>query len=305
MRVTALGVRGSIPMTLPEMQGVGGATSAVAIARDGEAPSLVLDAGTGLLRWGRTFGGDPFRGSVILGHVHWDHIIGLPFWPQADREGATARVLVPQGELAGPVGNLLRPQGARRGPADPTGTRSAALAALDLIMNPPAFPITADELRGDLTFETYGEGTMEVSGWEVTAREIPHKGSRTMGLRIVGDGGSLAYLSDHAPQVLGPGVDGLGELHEAALALADGVDLLIHDAQYTAAELPTRGGFGHAAVEYAARLGAAAGVGTVALFHHDPVRTDVEVEALAALARGAAPVSVVVAKDGMEFKIPD
>ena len=70
------------------------------------------------------------------------------------------------------------------------------------------------------------------------AREIPHKGGRTFGFRVSDDSATLAYLSDHCPTALGPGPDGLGEYHDAALALAAEADLLIHDAQYLDEELP-------------------------------------------------------------------
>ncbi len=76
----------------------------------------------------------------------------------------------------------------------------------------------------------------------------------------------------------GPGPDGLGEYHEAALQLARDVDLLIHDAHLRAEEVEAEGSFGHAAAEYAVRLGTMAGARRVALFHHRPERKDAEVE---------------------------
>lgn len=280
MRVSMLGVRGSIPVSLPEMQAVGGATSSIALARRGEAPSLVLDGGTGLLRWGRTFGPAPFVGSVLLGHLHWDHVIGLPFWPQLDDPRSRVRVLVPAGEPN-------------------AGGRKAGLVALERLMSPPLFPIGPSDLRAGVDYATYGPGSWDVHGWWVTALQIPHRGGYTMGLRVEGDGCALAYLSDHSPHELGRGSDGLGELHPAALRLADGVDLLVHDAQYTAAELETRGGFGHAAAEYAARLAGVSGARRLALFHHDPARTDPEVERVAALAAAQTTVPVLIARDGL------
>ena len=89
------------------------------------------------------------------------------------------------------------------------------------------------------------------------ALEIPHKGGRTFGYRVSDGRSSIAYLSDHGPSALGPGPDGWGPYHDAALALADGVDVLIHDAQHTADELPAAGACGHSAADYAVRLGRA------------------------------------------------
>ena len=168
-------------------------------------------------------------------------------------------------------------------------------AMLEQAMSPPNFPIGPGDLRGSWSWEALAEGTMVAEGFTVLAREIPHKGGRTFGFRVDDGRTSFAYLSDHMPQSLGPGPDGLGELHDAALALADGVDVLLHDAQYTAEELPTRGAFGHSAAEYAVALGQAAGARRVVLFHHDPARTDDEVDAIVArFADATVPVEAAV-----------
>jgi hypothetical protein len=91
----------------------------------------------------------------------------------------------------------------------------------------------------------------------------------------------LTYIPDHCPTALGPGPDGLGEYHPAALDLAAGTDLLIHDAFLLAPEVPAEAAFGHAAAEYAAGLGARAGARRVALAHHKPDRTDEELDEVA------------------------
>ena len=91
---------------------------------------------------------------------------------------------------------------------------------------------------------------------------------------------SVAYLPDHCPTVLGPGRDGWGEYHEAALELAADVDVLIHDAQLLSHELAAEAYFGHAAANYAVELGHLAGARKVLLFHHRPERTDDELDLL-------------------------
>ena len=103
---------------------------------------------------------------------------------------------------------------------------------------------------------------------------MPHKGGRTYGYRVSDGHSVLTYIPDHCPTVLGPGPEGLGEYHPAALDLAAGADLLIHDAFLLAAEVPAEASFGHAAAEYAAGLGARAGARRVVLAHHKPDRTD-------------------------------
>jgi phosphoribosyl 1,2-cyclic phosphodiesterase len=272
MRVWVCGVRGSTPAPGADFTRYGGHTSCLALARDGRPPSLILDAGTGIRRVSTLLEGAPFRGTILLGHLHWDHTQGLPFFSAGDRPDAEVDLLLPaQGD---------------------------AMGVLERFMSPPHFPIAPAGLRGTWSIDGLEPGDHHIGDFEVLVREIPHKGGRTFGFRVADGTGSLAYLSDHSPVSLGPGPAGLGPYHEAALALADGVDLLVHDAQHRAAELAAVAGFGHSAAEYAVGLAEAAGARRVLLFHHDPTRTDVEIDALVAgLAPG--PVEVSAAAEGM------
>lgn len=252
---------------------MGGHTSCVAIGVDGFAPSLVLDAGTGLRNLSTLLDGEAFDGTIVLGHLHWDHVMGIPFFAAGDRPDARVHVMVPD-------------QGV------------AAAELIGRLMAPPLFPITPADLGGTWKFSTYGSGEFEVGPFTVMARDIPHKGGRTMGLRVSDGHSSVAYLSDHSPHDLGPGADGLGVLHPSAVELADGVDLLIHDAQYTAGELPGRASWGHAAAQYCVTLAAHCAVGRVLLFHHDPARTDAQVFALRDELAAANAMRVEVAVEG-------
>ena len=270
MRLHLLGVRGSTPTPGPAFARYGGHTSCVAVEVDGRVPR-VLDAGTGLRSLGALLDGGAFDGTLLLGHLHWDHTHGLPFSPAIDNPDARVRVLAP---------------------TEPGQTVDDLLAQA---MSPPNFPIAPGDLRGDWSWTGLNDGPLTCEGLEVLAREIPHKGGRTFGFRVSDGRSSFAYLSDHMPQALGTGADGLGELHDAAMALAEGVDVLVHDAQYTAEELPSRGAFGHSAAEYAVGLGLAAGAGRVVLFHHDPARTDDEVDAIVdRFTNAGLPVSAAV-----------
>jgi phosphoribosyl 1,2-cyclic phosphodiesterase len=275
MRLFVCGVRGSTPAPGPEFVRYGGNTSCVAVAPDDEEqPRLVLDAGTGLRRLSGMLNGRAFRGSLLLGHLHWDHTHGLPFFPAGDRPDAHVVVMVPAQDGLGAVDLLGR------------------------AMSPPHFPIRPTELRGSWQFASLEPGVLEVEGFEVLALEIPHKGGRTFGFRVTdARGASVAYLSDHSPISLGTGPDGFGPYHDAACSLVAGVDLLIHDAQYTAAEFVDRRNFGHSSVDYAVGLGVACGVGSVLLFHHDPPRTDDELDAIVA-GFAHAPVPVAAAQEG-------
>lgn len=276
LRVTFCGVRGSTPSPGVSFARFGGQTSCVALAHPGQAPSLVLDAGTGLQNVTGLLDGAPYDGSVLLGHLHWDHTHGMPFFGGGLMPGHRVDVFIPeQGEPAELV--------------------------LERCFSPPHFPITPSQLGDGWSFDSLDEGSHEIEGFTVLAREIPHKGGRTFGFRVEGDGGSLAYLSDHSPTSLGPGPDGLGERHDAILELADGVDLFIHDAQHLAAQFPGVAFLGHASVEYGVAVAREAGVRTLALFHHAPSRTDDEIDQIATMASALAgeDLSVFAAYEGL------
>lgn len=277
MRLHILGARGSRPVSGAEHLRFGGATSCVMLAHDGAAPSLVLDAGTGLASAGSLLGGAAFDGSILLSHLHWDHVFGLPFFRSGDRDDARVDLWMPA-----------------------QGDAEAVLAGS---MSPPHFPIRPSELNGQWTFHALEPGTHLIEGFDVLALDIPHKGGRTFGYRVRSGDATVAYLPDHGPVEWGDGPDGLGVQHEAALRLAAGVDVLLHDAQHTTPEFEAVRGYGHAAMEYAVSLGAAAGARRVVLFHHDPSRTDDELDEIERSFSGAG-VEVRAAREGEELVLP-
>lgn len=278
MKIHFCGVRGSTPAPGPDFVRYGGNTSCVAIARDDADPTLLLDAGTGLTRVTRLLGGRPFKGTILLGHLHWDHTQGIPFFRSGDQDDAVVRLLLP---------------------AQGGGTAEELLAKA---MAPPHFPIRPGELRGSWSFDHVQEGYHEIEGFTVNAREIPHKGGRTFGYRLSDGQRTVAYLSDHSPGSLGDGPSGYGPYHEAAVALARDADVLIHDAQYTAEEYPARRTFGHSTVDYAVGMAHAAGVSRVVLFHHDPRRTDDDLDLIARLAASSS-VDVTVAREEQTIRL--
>ncbi|HWW43946.1 MAG TPA: MBL fold metallo-hydrolase [Acidimicrobiia bacterium] len=273
MRLHLCGVRGSTPAPGPEFARYGGHTSCVAIAHDGEAPTLVLDAGTGLRRVTGLLGGGPFAGTILLTHLHWDHVHGLPFFGGGDRTDARVRLLLPR-----------QPDGC--GPE----------AVLERGMSPPHFPIRPRELRGEWTFDGIEAGSFELEGFRIEVRDVPHKGGRTLGYRVSDGRATIAYIPDHCPTTFGPGPDGFGDYHPAALALVAGVDVSIHDAHLLPSELAAEAAFGHAAADYAVALAEVAGARRAVLFHHKPDRTDDELDDLARRFGGAA-VAVTAAAE--------
>jgi phosphoribosyl 1,2-cyclic phosphodiesterase len=284
VRVTFCGTRGSTPAPGLDYVRFGGHTSCVALSHDDggsvSPPTLLLDAGTGLRRLPGLLGDQPFRGTLLLTHLHWDHVQGLPFFRSGDRDDARVRLLLPD----------------QADDAD-------AETVLARMMSPPFFPIKPSGLRGDWQFGfLQSETTFAVEGFSVRAIDVPHKGGHTVGFRVSDGHSSVAYVPDHCPTALGPGPSGIGEFHQSALELARGVDLLIHDAHLRAEEVASEGSFGHAAAEYAVRLGTMAGVRQVALFHHRPERSDSEVERT--VCRFAeSPVPVTAAAETLSVRL--
>jgi phosphoribosyl 1,2-cyclic phosphodiesterase len=279
MEVHLLGVRGSTPAPGPEFVRYGGHTSCVAVGRDGAPPTLLLDAGTGARLLSDLLDGAPFRGALLLTHLHWDHTHGIPFARALDHPDAAVDLRLPA-----------------QIPARP------ALEVLSGTMAPPHFPIAPAGLRGTWTFTAQEPATFEAGGFTVAAIEVPHKGGRTFGYRVSDGATTVAYAPDHSPVAFGPGPDGLGEYHPAALELAAGVDLLLHDAQHTAEEFPAVASFGHSAIDYAVGLGVRAASREVVLFHHDPNRTDDRLDAMAAEWSDAREPRVTVARQGVLFR---
>ena len=238
----------------------------------------MLDAGTGLTQVTALLDGAPFAGSLLLGHLHWDHTHGMPFFAGGLRAGHRVDVVIPE-------------QG------------SDAEDVLARAFSPPHFPVRPSELGPGWTFRGLETGEHEIEGFTVLALDIPHKGGRTFGYRVSDGTSSLAYLSDHSPLGCGPGEDGLGELHETALALAAGVDLLIHDAQHTPEELPELAFLGHSATDYPVTLAQAAGARAVMLYHHSPDRTDDEIDVMVGRFSDAT-LPVYAAFDGLVVDLP-
>lgn len=247
MEVTILGCRGSTPATGACFARYGGDTSSVAVARDCAPPTLILDAGTGLRRLGEVTGGRPFRGAIVLTHLHWDHTHGLPFAPAVDHDEAQVDLYLPAQGL-GPKELLAR------------------------VIGPPHFPITPDRLRGSWQFHALDPGRHRLGGFDVLAAEVTHKGGRTFGYRVSDPTGTLTYIPDFWQ----------AEATDEPTKLVSGADLLLHDAQHLDLEQAAKAFLGHSTVEYAVDLAARHGVQHLVLFHHDPARRDAEIDTILA-----------------------
>jgi len=262
--VTFWGTRGSIAKAGPTTVRYGGNTSCVSV-RTGAGTLVVLDAGTGIHELGQELvrSGARVDGHLLIGHTHWDHIQGLPFF---------APLFVP--------GNVWHIYG-------PRGLDQSIDKTLASQMQYTYFPVQLLDFGATIEYHDLLEGQFEIDDIAVTTRYLHHP-ALTLGYRLEVDGATVVYATDHEPTVGGaPGPDGLEEDNREEsqhIAFLRGADLVIHDAQYLASEYPAKVGWGHSTIEYAVDVAQAAVVRRMALFHHDPTRTDDDVDALVASA---------------------
>jgi ribonuclease BN (tRNA processing enzyme) len=218
-----------------------------------------------------------FRGNCLLTHLHWDHVQGLPFFAPLLREGSTLDVY---------------------GPSQDDGRTLEEVVSCTI--RPPLFPVSVDELPGEVTFHDTSDGEFVIGEYSVMARLIPHLGP-TLGFRVGLQELSVAYLSDHQQPF-----DGSYSAAPGALDLVRGVDLLIHDAQYTPTEFKAKATWGHCTIDYAVWLAAEAGAKRLALFHHDPSRRDDDLDKLLRCAVKSGEqrgVEVFAASEGLVVEV--
>lgn len=290
MRIRFWGTRGSVARPGPTTLRHGGNTSCVEVLAD-DGTWVVLDCGTGAYELSRDLrrrGPLPAVGHLLIGHAHWDHIQGFPFFEPLYDARSEWRVYAPGDRI-----DHLQQTFARQ-------------------MSPEQHPIALGDLNASVRFRVLTEGSFPIGGIGVTAQYLHHP-ALTLGYRLEADGVSMVYATDHEPHAVPlfgepPGALPLHPEDRRHVAFLAGADLVIHDAQYTLAEYPSRRGWGHTPFECAVDYAIAAAAKRLALFHHDPDRDDAAVEALveAARARVAAAGSsleVFAAAEGQELEL--
>jgi len=238
---------------------------------DGELP-LLLDLGTGLRNVPVT---GAVRTTALVTHLHLDHVQGLPFFPPVHTPGTRLDVY---------------------GPAQGAGSLHDAMAGL---IRPPYFPVPLDRFPAQLRFHDVLDDDFTLGRASVKVRPVPHIGP-TVGYRVDCDGASVAYVSDHQAPV------GHDRVAESVLELCDGVDLLIHDAQYTEEEFTVKSHWGHCTVDYAVLVARQAGARRLCLFHHDPAHDDDDVDRLLEHGRARAGHhvgEVIAAAEGLTVEL--
>jgi CheY-like chemotaxis protein/phosphoribosyl 1,2-cyclic phosphodiesterase len=289
MRIRFWGTRGSIPKPGPATVRYGGNTSCVEV-RAGDA-LLVLDCGTGAHELGQQIvaaSPGPVRGHLLITHTHWDHIQGFPFFAPLFVAGSEWDIYAPR-QLGRTLEEILAGQ-----------------------MQRTYFPVPLGELDATIRYHELTEGGFEIGDVRVTTRYLNHP-APALAYRLERQGVTVVYATDHEPHSRHhPEEQGeAARVHredERHIEFLTGADLLIHDATYTLEEYPAKLSWGHTPAEWAVDFAVAARARRLALFHHEPTRTDRALDALVARcrqrlpARGDAP-EVFAAAEGQSLVV--
>jgi phosphoribosyl 1,2-cyclic phosphodiesterase len=232
---------------------------------------VILDAGTGLRTLGNermaagVSAGSVTCSTILLSHLHWDHVAGLQFFTPVYVPGHRVEI------LSGPNGVMPHDE------------------AIRSLFRAPFFPVEFDALGGEVSArELRPSDRFAIGDITVTMARLNHP-DPVYGFRLEHGGQAIVYATD---------TEHFACVDPTLAKLAAGADILIYDAQYTPEEYPSRVGWGHSTWQAGIELARAAGVRQLVLFHHDPGRSDAQLAALEADARAALP-GTIAAREGL------
>lgn len=246
MKIRLWGVRGSIPTTGPATEYYGGNTSCVTVSND--ECLVVLDGGTGIRQVSETNYPVCKRIDILLTHLHLDHIQGLGFF---------SPLFDPTKEI-----HIW----------GPASSSQSLFSRISRYLSPPLFPVLLRDLPCKMQLHEIGNSQFETGPFHIQSNYIIHPGP-TVGYRIMGHSGVFTYIPDHEPAL---GSNGMVQNPKwiSGYDLAEGADVLYHDAQFTQAEYLARRGWGHSSMEDAGLFASLTSVKQILFAHHDPSHTD-------------------------------
>jgi len=294
------GVRGSIPCPGHSTVEFGGNTSCLEIRADERL--LIVDLGTGVRLLGDWVMKNNFKKGrmdidVFITHTHWDHIMGFPMF---------APLFVPDTNLR------------IRGPVSFNDDTLAAIIGDQLSYR--YWPVRQSELAAAIEYEELKETTLDMGGGLTVTTKYMNHPILCLGYRFEYQGKSIVTAFDHEPfrnlfptnpedpsyneEAALEGEAAAKEENEKMLHFFSGADVLIHDAQYTSAEfLGKHLGWGHSSYEYAIDTACRAGVKKLLLSHHDPNRTDEQLESFEKKYKGECPeLGIIMAREGLRVE---
>jgi phosphoribosyl 1,2-cyclic phosphodiesterase len=274
VKIRFWGVRGSFAMSGRDFLRYGGNTTSVELVTAG-GHRLLIDLGTGATELAKNlmsseFGKGQGKLPILLSHTHLDHIQGLPFFTPFFIKGNEIRILG----------------------ADPN-SGSSLEATLQNQLAPHYSPLNGlENLAAGVSIETVRPpAAISLPGFEVSTIPVPHGSMWTTAYRISADGKTVTYLSDvEYPDLDAPPAE--------VLALAQGADLLIHDAMHADHDYDLRRGWGHSPARAGVVVAERAGAQKLALFHHSPDATDAMIDEVVQRTSARTAVPVFAAAEG-------
>jgi len=293
MKIKFWGVRGSIPSPGPNTQRYGGNTTCIEVRTD-DNELIILDGGTGIFTFAQELLKElPLTAHIFNTHSHWDHIQGLPFF---------IPIFIP--------GNTIHLYGA----FDPI-SGAGPERIMNIQMQYSYFPVREAEMRSRIHYVTVmPHEVITIGKTTITPTLLSHP-VVNLGYRIECCGKSIFFTGDHEPHynIYDPGDDGYEDyqalIDEQRTAIENairGVDILIADSSYTEAEYPSKKGWGHGTFDSCINLAKASGVKVLYCTHHEPTRSDDDLEKVfaEALARNdCTNLDVRLAREGDEVII--
>ena len=298
------GVRGSIPCPGPDTVRTGGNTSCIELRFGEENRPLIIDAGSGLRALGdfmlkNDLPKGPINTDILMSHTHWDHIMGFPFFPPLYIKSSNLRIYGPvtyeDESLEQIIGGQLRYR---------------------------YFPVRQDELSAHIEYKELKETSFEIGdGIFITTKYMNHP-ILCLGYRIEYKGKVFCTAYDNEPfrnvfptDPADPDYDQIvaeeGELaaeeeNKKMERFFEGADVLVYDTQYTLKEYKaSKTGWGHCTFEHAVNSAHKAGVKKLLFFHHDPMRTDAQLDELLAayknIVKNKTSLTLEIAREGTPY----